>query len=67
MISTHLISDIESILDEAIFLNNGVVTLHKTVDEIRQEHNKSVDELFREVFRWEESLLIKSSFIIFAP
>ena len=52
LISTHLISDIESILDEAIFINNGVVTLHKTVDEIRQEHNKSVDELFREVFRW---------------
>jgi ABC-2 type transport system ATP-binding protein len=52
LISTHLISDIESILDEAIFINNGVVTLHKSVDEIREENNKSVDELFREVFRW---------------
>jgi ABC-2 type transport system ATP-binding protein len=52
IISTHLISDIEPILDDAIFINNGKIVLHKTVDEIRQEHEKSVDELFREVFRW---------------
>ena len=52
IISTHLISDIEQILDEVIFLKNGNIVLQKTVDEIRTEHEKSVDELFREVFRW---------------
>lgn len=52
IISTHLIGDIESILDEAIFLNNGRIALHKTVESIREEEGKSVDELFREVFRW---------------
>jgi ABC-2 type transport system ATP-binding protein len=52
LISTHLISDIEQVLDEAIFIRNGNLVLHKTVDEIREEHDKSVDELFREVFKW---------------
>ncbi len=52
IISTHLIADIEPILDEAIFINNGKVVLHKSVDEIREEYGKSVDELFREEFRW---------------
>ena len=52
LISTHLISDIEQILDEAIFIQNGEITLHKSVDDIREENGKSVDELFREVFRW---------------
>ncbi len=52
LISTHLISDIEQVLDEAVFIRNGVMVLHKTVDEIREEHDKSVDELFREVFKW---------------
>ena len=52
LMSTHLISDIEQILDEVIFINKGVVELHKTVDEIREENGMSVDELFREVFRW---------------
>ena len=52
IISTHLISDIEPVLDEAIFINFGNVVLHKTVDQIREETGKSVDELFREVFRW---------------
>jgi len=52
IISTHLISDIEQVLDEVIFINNGYIALHKTVDSIRYEHNMSVDELFREVYRW---------------
>ena len=52
IISTHLIADIEPILDEAIFINNGKVVLLKSVDEIREEYGKSVDELFREEFRW---------------
>ena len=51
LISTHLISDIEQVLDEVIFINNGNIVLQKTVDEIREENGKSVDELFREVFR----------------
>ena len=52
LISTHLISDIEQVLDEVIFLQNGHVLLQKKVDQIREENGKSVDELFREVFRW---------------
>ncbi|MBQ3284116.1 MAG: ABC transporter ATP-binding protein [Ruminococcus sp.] len=52
LISTHLISDIESILDEVIFIKEGRVVLHDTVDHIREEHQMSVDDLFREVFKW---------------
>ena len=52
IISTHLIADIEQILDEVLFLQNGQLLLQKTVDQIREENGKSVDELFREVFRW---------------
>ena len=51
LISTHLISDIEKVLDEAIFLKDGAVTLHDTVDSIREREGKSVDALFREIFR----------------
>ncbi|MDO4271138.1 MAG: ABC transporter ATP-binding protein [Eubacteriales bacterium] len=50
LLSTHLIADIERVLDEVVFLKNGVLTLHETVDAIREEHGKSVDMLFREVF-----------------
>ena len=52
LISTHLIADIEQILDEVVFIQNGKILLQKTVDDIREENGKSVDELFREVFRW---------------
>lgn len=52
LISTHIISDIEPVLDEAIFINHGQVLLHKSVDEIRAERGMSVDALFREVFKW---------------
>jgi len=51
LISTHLIRDIEQILDDVIFINNGHVVLCKSVDEIREENGMSVDEYFREVFR----------------
>lgn len=51
IISTHLISDIEKVLDEVIFIKEGQVLLTKTVDEIREESGKSVDSLFREVFK----------------
>ena len=52
IISTHLISDIEQVLDEVIFIQKGDILLQRSVDEIREENGKSVDELFREVFRW---------------
>lgn len=51
LISTHLISDVENILDEVIFLQNGVIRMQASVDDIRQNEQKSVDALFREVFR----------------
>lgn len=51
VISTHLIQDVERVLDEVIFLCYGQIMLHKTVDQIREEKGMSVDELFREVFR----------------
>lgn len=51
ILSTHLISDIEKILDDIIFVREGRVVLTKTVDEIRDETGKSVDALFREVFK----------------
>ena len=52
LISTHLISDIEQVLDEVIFIQNGIITLQKSADEIRQEEGMSIDRKFREVFRW---------------
>lgn len=52
MLSTHLISDIERVLDEAIFLQNGRVVRHDTVDNIRENEGKSVDQLFREIFAY---------------
>ena len=51
VISTHLISDVENVLDEVIFVNGGKVVLQSGVDEIREKHGKSVDALFREVFK----------------
>ena len=51
LISTHLISDIEKVLDEVIFLQNGHIVRHSTVDEIRESEGKSVDALFREIFK----------------
>lgn len=51
LISTHLIADIENILDRVLFLQNGQLVLNATVDEIRMQQGKSVDSLFREVFR----------------
>ncbi len=51
IISTHLIADVENILDEAVFLQDGQIRLHQSVDEIREKENKSVDALFREVFK----------------
>lgn len=51
IISTHLISDVEKVLDGVVFINMGSIVLTSTVDDIREKENKSVDTLFREVFR----------------
>ena len=51
IISTHLISDIERILDEVIFINNGEIVLHRDTDELRAEQNGSIDEIFRRMFK----------------
>ncbi|MBO4911988.1 MAG: ABC transporter ATP-binding protein [Butyrivibrio sp.] len=51
LFSTHLITDVEKIIDEAIFLHDGTIKLHKSADDIRVEYGKSIDELFREVYR----------------
>lgn len=51
IISTHLIADIEKILDDVVFISNGEIMLQKSVDEIREESGKTVDELFREVYK----------------
>ena len=50
LISTHIISDIEQILDTVIFLKNGEITLNASVDDVRSQYKKSVDDVFREVF-----------------
>lgn len=51
VISTHLISDVENILDEVVFINNGQIVLTDSVDNIRENKGMSVDSLFREVFK----------------
>ena len=51
ILSTHLIADVERILDEVIFVNQGQVLFQSTVDAIREEKGKSVDALFREVYK----------------
>ena len=51
LISTHLIADVEQVLDDVIFINNGTIVLCDSVDNIRAQQDKSVDMLFREVFR----------------
>lgn len=51
VISTHLIADVEQVLDEVVFICQGQIVLKKSVDEIREEQGKSVDQMFREVFR----------------
>lgn len=51
LISTHLIADIEQVLDEVIFISNGQIILTSSVEDIRTNQGKSVDALFREVFK----------------
>lgn len=51
IISTHLISDIERILDEVIFINKGEIVLHEECDTLRNKENESIDEIFRRMFK----------------
>ena len=54
VISTHLIGDVEQVLDEVVFLNRGQIALHDSCENIREQQGKSIDGLFREVFKcWE--------------
>ena len=51
IISTHLIADIERILDEVIFIDNGEIKLQASADELRSKENASIDEIFRRSFK----------------
>lgn len=51
LISTHLISDVESILHEFVFISAGSILMYNSVENAKAEYQKSIDELFREVFR----------------
>lgn len=51
IISTHLIADIEKILDDVIFINKGKIVLNENAEEVRTKHKKTIDMLFREEFR----------------
>lgn len=53
IISTHLISDIERILDEVIFIKDGKLVRHESVDEIKEKEGKSIDDVFKDIFRME--------------
>lgn len=51
VICTHLIADIERVLDEVVFISKGQIVEHRAADELREEKGKSIDEIFREEFR----------------
>lgn len=51
LVSTHLIADIERILDEVIFINNGEIILQSDADKLRNQHQASIDEIFRKAFK----------------
>ena len=51
VISTHLIADVEGVLDDVIFIKNGNIVLYDSADDVRSKSGKSIDEVFREVFR----------------
>lgn len=55
LISTHLIGDVEKVLDDVVMLQNGAVRLTGSVDEIREQYGASVDAVFREVFKCSEN------------
>ena len=51
LISTHLIDDIEKILDDVIFINKGEIILQENADTLRTKENASIDEIFRGMFK----------------
>lgn len=51
LISTHLISDLETIFDDVVFLKDGEIVLHQSTEDLRLERKQSIDEAFRDVFR----------------
>jgi ABC-2 type transport system ATP-binding protein len=51
VISTHLIADVENVLDDVVFIKEGSIVLHKDADAIREQEGKGIDRLFREVFK----------------
>jgi len=51
LISTHLIADVEKVLDEVVFIRNGEIVRHAAVEEIREKYDRSVDALFREEYK----------------
>ena len=52
LISTHLISDVENVLDEYIFIRNGVILEHNSMESFKNEHEETLDYHFREVFKY---------------
>ncbi len=56
VISTHLIADVESILDDVVFLKQGKIVLHENADTIREKKQMSVEDLFKEEFRCSENI-----------
>lgn len=51
IISTHLIADVEPILDEVVFLKNGHIVLNGNTDDLREEYGQSIDRIFRDTFK----------------
>ena len=51
VIATHLIRDVENILDEVVFLRDGEIYMHENCDVLRERSGKTIDDLFREVYR----------------
>ena len=51
IISTHLIADVEAVLDDVIFIKEGEIVVHETADNLREQKGQSIDKLFREVFK----------------
>lgn len=51
LITTHLIQDVETIFDNVLFLNQGQISIQGAVDDIREQYGKSIDQVFREVFK----------------
>ena len=54
IISTHLISDVEKVLDSFLFIRDGRIIMQDEVAKVKEEYGKSLDEIFREVYRCSE-------------